>query len=125
MDATGSNQVRLTQAGADDQDPCWSPDGTRIAFESDRDGNYEIYVMDADGSHQTRLTHDPALDSTPTWSTDGTRIAFSRDSCWQVSLEECPGKSEIYLMRDRGGGEVRLTNNRFEDDMPDWFAAPE
>ena len=40
----------------------------RIAFESYRDGNTEIYVMNADGSNQTRLTNNPALDSGPAWS---------------------------------------------------------
>jgi tetratricopeptide (TPR) repeat protein len=51
----------------------------RIAFESGRDGNWEIYVMDADGSGQTRLTDNPALDGGPTWSPDGKRIAFLSD----------------------------------------------
>jgi Tol biopolymer transport system component len=53
---------------ASDGVPAWSPDGTRIAFESERDGNLEIYVMNADGSGVTRLTNDPASDSTPAWS---------------------------------------------------------
>ncbi|NIM52761.1 MAG: hypothetical protein GTO22_26535, partial [Gemmatimonadales bacterium] len=47
---------------ADDREPAWSPDGTRIAFASNRDGNYEIYVMDADGSNPVRLTDNPAGD---------------------------------------------------------------
>ena len=50
--------------------------GNRIAFESVRDGNGEIYVMDADGSNQTRLTNNPADDWLPAWSPDGSRIAF-------------------------------------------------
>ena len=128
MNADGSDQTRLTENPGHDWEPAWSPDGTRIAFHSQRPPGKRggsIYVMDSDGSHQTRLTHDPALDSTPTWSPEGTRIAFSRDSCWQVSLEKCPGKSEITLMSDRGGDVVRLTKNRFEDDMPDWLVVPE
>ena len=43
----------------------------RIAFDSDRDGNFEVYVMDADGSNQTRLTNNPALDAYPAWSSVG------------------------------------------------------
>ncbi len=43
----------------------------RIAFQSLRDGNYEVYVMDADGSNQTRLTNNPAFDGVPVWSPDG------------------------------------------------------
>ena len=71
MDADGSNQTRLTNNPASDAQPAWSPDGTKIAFNSDRDGNFEVYVMDADGSNQTRLTNNPADDGGPAWSPDG------------------------------------------------------
>ena len=57
----------------------WSPDGTRIAFVSDRDGNDEIYLMDADGSNVTRVTTNPAHDWLPTWSADGSELVFSSD----------------------------------------------
>ena len=58
----------LTDNYADDFMHSWSPDGTRIAFGSNRDGNGEIYVMNADGSGQTRLTNNPAEDAVPAWS---------------------------------------------------------
>ena len=45
-----------------------APAAAKIAFESDRDGNYEVYVMNADGSGQTNLTNNPAMDASPTWS---------------------------------------------------------
>jgi hypothetical protein len=51
--------------------PAWSPDGSRIAFVSSRDGNAEIYVMMADGSDPTNMTNDPGYDSFPKWSPDG------------------------------------------------------
>jgi len=47
------------------------PDGSKIAFESNRDGNEEIYVMNADGSNQTRVTNNDAADRHPSWSHDG------------------------------------------------------
>ena len=47
--------------------PAWSPDGKKITFVTDRDGNYEIYVMDADGSNQKNLTNNPAEDTEPEW----------------------------------------------------------
>ncbi|MCH7838355.1 MAG: PD40 domain-containing protein, partial [Chloroflexi bacterium] len=47
--------------------PSWSPDGTVIAFTSERDGNSEIYIMNADGSGQTRLTNHPADDRSADW----------------------------------------------------------
>jgi dipeptidyl aminopeptidase/acylaminoacyl peptidase len=52
---------------ASDGDPDWSPDGIKIAFNSNRDGNYEVYVMNANGSEQTRLTNNGAFDYEPSW----------------------------------------------------------
>src|SRR5918994_7202728 len=78
MNADGTNQTRLTFNAFDDGDPAWSPDGQKIAFASDRDGNLEIYVMNKNGSNQTRLTNNSAADFSPAWSPDGTKIVFVR-----------------------------------------------
>jgi hypothetical protein len=86
MDADGSNQTRLTQDPAGDWSPAWSPDGSRIVFQSDRDGNADIYVMHADGSNQTRLTRHAAGDWSAAWSPDGNRIAFESGRAWRPSL---------------------------------------
>jgi Tol biopolymer transport system component len=56
MNADGSARTRLTDKPDFDGSPAWSPDGTCIAFSSERDGNKDIYVMNADGRGQTRLT---------------------------------------------------------------------
>ena len=67
MDADGGNEQRLTENVVYEWEPSWSPDGQRIAFASDRDGNSEIYVMDADGKNQQNLTNNPHSDARPAW----------------------------------------------------------
>ena len=52
MDLDGSNQTRLTTSGAYDDQPKWSPDSSKIAFISGRDGNFEIYTMNPDGTYR-------------------------------------------------------------------------
>ena len=75
-----SNLERLTSAGGPDLFAAWSPDGSRIAFASQRDGDINLYTMNADGSDQTRLTQGAERDTSPVWSPDGAMIAFSRAS---------------------------------------------
>src|SRR5918992_45841 len=109
----GSNQTRLTNSPTWDSLPRWSPDGTKIAFYSERDVNGNIYVMNAgDGSNQTRLTYNEVQDSGPSWSPNGTKIAFA--SAKDANLE-------IYVMNAAdGSGQMRLTNNTAAEGEPDW-----
>ena len=89
MNVDGSHQRNLTRDAARDSTPSWSPDGRRIAFQSDRDGNLEMYVMNADGTGLLNLTQNAAFDGIPfiqhsraqlsAWSPDGRRIAFQSD----------------------------------------------
>jgi WD40-like Beta Propeller Repeat len=112
MNPDGSDVVRLTNAVGNDQLPTWSPDGTKIAFISVRDGNNEVYVMNADGTNQTRLTNHTSTDTTPTWSPDGTKIAFASTR---------PGNAEIYTMNASDGSNItRLTTNSVADQFPSW-----
>lgn len=83
----------------------------KIAFASDRDGNFEIYVMDSDGGGQIRLTENPGEDYSPAWSPDGTRLAF-------VSTRD--GNAEIYLMNLDGTNQTRLTSSTASDIAPVW-----
>ena len=84
MDSDGTNQKRLTAIQGDDNFPDWSPDGTKIAFVSNRNGGFvQIHVMDADGKNPIRLT-DGLWESYPDWSPDGQKIAFRS---WRDDLE--------------------------------------
>ena len=70
VDADGMGLETVGETERDDMTPVWSPDGTKIAFSSLRDGPpdaAEIYLMDADGSNQTRLTESPENDAFPAW----------------------------------------------------------
>jgi len=104
-------EFQLTYDEANDLAPAWSPDGSRIAFETMRDGNSEIYVMNADGSNQMNITHHPADDHAAAWSPDGTRIAFE-------SLRD--GGRDIYVMNADGTEQVRLTFSPGLSFAPSW-----
>ena len=68
MNANGSGQQRLTVNGLPrGAGPVFSPRGGKIAFESDREGNFEIYKMRTDGTGPVNLTNDPSADLTPDW----------------------------------------------------------
>jgi Tol biopolymer transport system component len=68
FDLQGRTLRRLTTDPAEDSEPSWSPDGTQIAFVSDRDGDYDIYVMNADGSNEENFSNNAALfDLAPNW----------------------------------------------------------
>jgi len=103
---------RLTPLAWHSYQPAWSPDGTRIAFVSVRNGDAaDVYVMNADGTGERRLTDHPAVDTDPAWSPDGARIAFS---------SERDGNAEIYAMNADGSGVTRLTTNSTPDGHPAW-----
>ena len=86
----------------------------KIAFASNRDGNYEIYTMYADGSNQTRLTTNSETDNSPSWSPDGARIAFA-------STEGTNGGNyNIWVMNADGSNPVQLTTNAANDFQPAW-----
>jgi Tol biopolymer transport system component len=65
--ADGTGEEPLTTNGAYDSDPAFSPGGGKIVFSSDRDGDYDLYVMDADGTDIRQLTNHPGADSAPDW----------------------------------------------------------
>ena len=76
MAANGSDAKALTSGSFDDREPHWSPDGTRIAFSSDRSGNYDVWVLDVASGQVRQVTRDPANDFFPAWSNDSRELLF-------------------------------------------------
>ncbi len=83
-----------------------SPDGTWLAFDSDRGGNYDIWKMPVAGGEPVQLTTDPADDFSPSWSADGRQLAFH-------SLRN--GSRDIYTMAADGTGLTQRTHGPDED----------
>jgi Tol biopolymer transport system component len=126
VDVESYVRLQLTDGSAADISPAWSPDGSRIAFVSDRDGNREIYVMNADGTGQTRLTNHPLEDGSPSWSPDGRLILFVSNRDVDPQL---PANSpslyvpEIYVMNPDGSDQRNLSKNDEYDNFPTWAPA--
>lgn len=109
--------TRPSRGSYDNQNslPVFSPDGGRIAFSSNRDGNTEIYVMNVDGSNIRRVTNNRAIDTTPTWSPGGTHIAF---------VSERGGSPNVWRVDALGIEQpVKLTNESHVD-RPTWSPPP-
>ncbi len=102
----------LVDSTAADREPTLSPDGRRMAFNSDRLGYYEIHVADADGGHPVALTGMGATAvGSPRWSPDGQMIAFDR-------YED--GHNRIYTIAAGGGKPHRVTDDGFRDIRPSY-----
>ena len=105
MDADGESRENLSNHPVDDMDPDWSPDGTKIAFVSDRnDGEYQIYVMGADGKNQIRLTDGPRRKRYPDWAPDGQKIAFAvHDGISHIEVMDADGHNRVMLENNASG----------------------
>jgi len=99
----GSNVIQLTNDDTDNFNPKISPDGTQIAYLSNRDGNQEVYVMDIDGSNQTRLTKNRIRDGDPAWSPDGSKVFFTSQNVF--------GIYDIYKVNKNGSSTERVLIN--------------
>ena len=111
MPIAGGTPVRLAEGLAWEVQPRFSPDGTRIAFTSDRGGGDNIWLMDADGSDKRQLTNeDFRLLNQPTWSPDGQFIAAKKHFTTGRSL----GTGEVWLYHVSGGSGIALVERSSE-----------
>jgi Tol biopolymer transport system component len=95
-----------------DVDARFSPDGSKIAFVSNRSGSIEICVAQSTGEHLVRLTSlNGPLTGSPRWSPDGRQIAFD---------SRAAGNTDVYVISAEGGNPRRLTTEAFNEALPSW-----
>lgn len=107
--AGGGTPVKLTDSPGLDVGGSFSPDGSRIVFESDRSGSQQVYVMNADGSDQKRISFFGGRAATPEWSPRGDQIAFTHIA----------GNLRVAVMSP-GGGSLRYLTDSWQDEAPTW-----
>ncbi len=103
--------IRLTTHAADDESPALSPDGSKVAFVSHRDGNTDIYVLDIASKELARATVNEDKDLDPAWSPDGEKLVFASDR---------DGDFDLYTVKLDGTGLENLSDSDFNDRWPDW-----
>jgi Tol biopolymer transport system component len=107
MPIGGGRATRISSGPAFEFQPRFSPDGSRIAFVSDRDGTNNIWVMNADGSDAEQLTKESERDvNTPSWSPDGEYVFARKHFVFSRSL----GAGEIWMWHRTGGAGLQVTD---------------
>lgn len=103
-DAAGEGVTQITDAASNETMGAWSPDGSRVVYVSDRDGNYELYLADADGGNAVRLTSTPEMaELTPEWTPDGATIVYV--------VQASRGRMQVWSMTADGTGARALTTD--------------
>ena len=104
--------IQLTDAAGESAQPSFSVDGTRIAFSSNRSGNWHLYIMDADGRHLTRVTEGPSQDMHPSFSPDGAKLVY-------CSLSPASDQWQIWTIDIASGVRKALGRGLFPSWSPD------
>jgi TolB protein len=109
----------LTTSPGRDAHPSWSPDGTKIVFQSPRqDGHTRIFIMNADGSNQRALTENEGFCGAPHWSPDGRRIVFQCTRDLERTSSDSPWK--LFVVSADGGAPRQLMPGPGNDQVPHW-----
>lgn len=106
--------TRLTAGTWNDRDPVWSPDGTRIAFASDRQQGWDLYILNIITGDITRVTDTPGFEANPSWSPDGVWLTY----------ESYTDNFDVYILNvETGGGPIQMTSHPAADFAPSWSPA--
>ena len=111
----GTDEVRLSNNGADEITPAWSPDGRKVAFASDRGDGYDsIFVMNSDGSNQTQITNSSFVyDYAPEWSPDGTKLVYQQ-------YDENADRTKLYVINADGTNRIQFGASTIYNDAAYW-----
>ena len=114
MKADGTEKFQVTDLGGRSFFPDFSPDGSKILFNSRPAGatNFDLFTINPDGTGMVQLTSGPANEVNPAWSPDGAHIVFTSD---------LTGVGQVYVMDADGSDQVQLTfDDAWKDQVPDW-----
>ncbi|MFT6879395.1 MAG: Tol biopolymer transport system component/imidazolonepropionase-like amidohydrolase [Arcticibacterium sp.] len=111
LPASGGNTKKITDGMGDDRQPTWSPDGSKIAFQSFRDGYYHIWMVNSDGTGLTQVTSGVFDEREPDWSPDGKFIVYSSD---------VHGNYDIFKINMATKNVVQLTSNEANEYCPSY-----
>ena len=106
------NAIKLTEKNGINLCPVWSHDGEKIAFLSNRTGNFDVFVMNSNGTNQINLSDSPENNYCPSWSPDSSRLAYTS----RVDTGE-----SIFIINADGTGKIQITNGKdWKDTKPLW-----
>jgi Tol biopolymer transport system component len=113
MAADGSRRRNLTDTASpmDEDRPSWSPSGRKVVFVSNRDGDWDVYVMRRDGSRTRKLTHNKRDDRDPSWSPNGKKIVYTSDR---------RGVRDVFIMRADGSNARAIVQLASDAQAPVW-----